>query len=67
MRSKLKNVHLIEDLFGKSIVLDWTNGQHHAVLIQGQGTVDDVKNALISMAHFIDQDCQLKFDPQGGE
>lgn len=44
----------------KSIRLDWSNDRHHEVVIQGNGTVDDVRDALLSLAQLIGKDPHLK-------
>ena len=44
----------------KSIRLDWSNDRHHEVVIQGKGTVDDVRNALLSLAHLVGNDPNLR-------
>lgn len=44
----------------KSIRLDWSNDRHHVVDIHGNGNVDDVRAALLSLAHLIGNDPNLR-------
>lgn len=43
-----------------SIRLDWSNDRHHEIVIQGWTCVDDVADALISLAHLIKNDPNLR-------
>jgi hypothetical protein len=44
----------------KTIRLDWSNDRHHEVIIQGRGNVDDVRDALRSLAHLKGNDQNLR-------
>lgn len=44
----------------KSIRLDWSNDRHHEVVIRGRGNVDEVVDALLSLARMIGEDPKLK-------
>lgn len=43
-----------------SIRLDWSNDRHHEIVIQGWTYVDNVVEALLSLARLIDNDPNLK-------
>jgi len=43
-----------------SIRLDWSNDRHHEIVIQGRGNVDDVVDALLSLARLIGNDPNLR-------
>ena len=43
-----------------SIRLDWSNDRHHEIVIQGRCNVDDVVDALLSLARMIGNDPNLK-------